>query len=80
MSHFLGYAFCRTFLCFDTCSTSKHCYDMTQASEMQIVLNKGLAALSVHEMGQVLSHLGLNCFVANFKNNGVGVTLYVFVS
>ena len=52
---------------------------MIQASEMQAVLNKGLAALSAHEMGQVLSHLGLDCFVANFKNNGVGVTLYVFV-
>ena len=52
-------------------STSKHCYDMTQASEMQAVSNKGLAALSVHEMGQVLSHLGLDCFVANFKENEV---------
>ena len=52
---------------------------MIQASEMQAVLNKGLAALSAHEMGQVLSHLGLGCFEANFKNNGVGVALYVFV-
>ena len=52
---------------------------MTQGPEMQTVLNKGLAALSVDEMGQVLSGLELDCFMDNFKNYGVSAILYVCV-
>ena len=45
---------------------------------MQVVLEKSLTALSVVEMGQVLSHLGLDCFVANFKKNEVCALLQTY--
>ena len=52
-------------------------HDVIQAPEMQVVLDKGLTALSVREMGQVLSHLGLDCFVTNFKKHEV-IDMFVF--
>ena len=50
-------------------------HGITQTPEMQVVLDKGLTALSVREMGQVLSHLGLDCFVTNFKKHKVGAVI-----
>ena len=38
---------------------------------MQLVLDKGLGALSVQELAQLLSKLGLACFVQDFKTNHV---------
>ena len=52
---------------------------MTQAPEMQAVCDRGLEALSVQEMGQLLSHLGLDCFVANFQENDVSALLRFYV-
>ena len=38
---------------------------------MQLVLDKGLGALSVQELAQLLTKLGLACFVQDFKTNHV---------
>ena len=53
--------------------------DATQGPEMQTLLDKGLAAQSVEELGKLLSHLGLHCFVKEFKANKVSLVSETFV-
>ena len=46
---------------------------------MRTVFEKGLGALSVEEVGHLLSHLGLARFVIDFKGKNVRVLLCVSV-
>ena len=49
-----------------------------QGVDIQLVLDKGLRALSVQELGRLLSQLGLGRFVTEFKQMNVSDPILIF--